>query len=265
MSKIIDLEVTDFLVDIPWETRNLGVQSFALAENFLDSPDEKTLRRDVSSKVKEFEKIFVQARIGKADFNIGRILENLGFYFVEATLTPYTVFKKNSALQRFVSNKEEFTPPRYNLSDLNVTILNKNDKVLCQAIREIANSSFPNDRFHLDPNCSNDIAGRRVSYWIDDLLNDDAVTFNILELHDKVIAFMARKENNLILAGFAKQYINSGLGDFFWLSVIENMMEQDLNQANTMISANNTPVLNLYCRIGFKFKDPAVTFHYWSR
>jgi hypothetical protein len=45
---------------------------------------------------------------------------------------------------------------------------------------------------------------------------------------------------------------------------MKDMLEQNKKVAATLISANNVSVLNLYARLGFRFKNPEATFHYWS-
>jgi ribosomal protein S18 acetylase RimI-like enzyme len=252
------------LSEIPWETRNLGIRSFAIDACFINNPDSGLLHETISRKIDEHGDIFIQARTGKAGMLVAPILQRADFYFVETALVPYTVIRKNDALHRFLADKGAFVPARYDLHALEVFQVEKNDDAFYEAIREIAGESFTDDRFHLDLNCSKEIADRRYSYWVEDLLRDAAVDFDILRFSEETIAFMARKENNLLLAGFSRKYANSGLGDFFWLSVLEQMMREGTTQVQTMISTNNIPVLNLYARIGFKFKDPSVTFHYWG-
>lgn len=255
---------TTCLQEIPWETRNLGMRSFAVAKNFSQYQDRAFLQEEINRKIEEFGPIFIQARISKTDMRVAILLESLGFYFVETALVPYSVMKKNDALNEFLTDKRKFVPSRYELENLKLCEVDKNDNAVCGVVKGIAEESFSDDRFHLDPNCEEEIADRRYSYWVEDMLNDDSTAISVLQLSGKIIAFMARKECSLLLAGFSQQYLKSGLGDFLWLSVLEQMLSQGLTQTDTMISANNTAVLNLYARIGFKFKDPTATFHYWS-
>jgi GNAT superfamily N-acetyltransferase len=254
----------DCLVYVPWETRNLGIQSFALSEYFIENPDEELLRDTLQKKKQEYGSIFVQVRLGKQYLPIAPIIERNGFYFVESTLVPYTSLKKNSRFVEFIRDRRPFVPSRYDAADLVFVLLDKRSKDDCRKIREIAAESFSDDRFHIDAKCSKEVADRRFVYWVDDLLGDDAVIFNVLEHRGDATGFMARRGDNLILAGFAPQYINSGLGEYLWFAVLQDMQEQGIVQVRTLISSNNTAVLNLYVRMGFKFKDPAATFHYWS-
>ncbi|MGI0480253.1 hypothetical protein ACN4EE_05625 [Geminocystis sp. CENA526] len=255
---------TILLKDLSYETRNLSVPSFELSENTLTQIDEDTLKICLDEKYQEYGSFFTQCRISKTNLKYAHILSRCGFYFVEVIVSPQTNFKKNLILQNFIENKSNFIPKKYKYENFKLLSLNKSDLVQVEKIKIIAQGSFSDDRFHLDFNCPKQIADQRFSFWVDDLLNNEKVTFDYLSYLDNEIAFFARNEDNLILAGFASNYVNSGLGDFFWLSVLEKMMLEGYKNATTVISINNTPVLNLYSRIGFKYKFPLATFHYWS-
>lgn len=255
--------INECLVSIPWETRNLGVASFEVTQQFIDNPDEENLKYAIKDKIEQHNRIFIQARVAKDSYTAVAILEKTGFYFVEAVLVPYTNMRENAVIERFISNKSEFIPEHYASSDWTVVRMNKKDTSLCLRIKEIATESFSDDRFHIDPQCSEEIASARFSFWVDDLLADEKVSFYTMDYLGQVQAFMACKSNNLVLGGLSKRCAGKGLGKFFWLSVLEDMCNQGLHQVQTLISVNNIPVLNLYVRLGFKFKNPAVTLHCW--
>lgn len=256
----------NYLAPLSYETRNLGLPSFELSKTFLENPDTKTLESNLDEAKQSLNHFFIQVRLPNSKSNLKRvqILERCGFYFVEANLEPQTNLKRNSVLKDFLNDKHKFIPKKYKLEELNVSYLDKNDPEEINYIKEMAENSFSDDRFHVDFNCPEDIANKRFSYWIDDLYIDQNVVFLSLNYLDKPIAFFCHKKQNLILAGFAKKYVNSGLGSFFWLSVLEKIFINGIYQAKTLISVNNTSVLNLYSRIGFSFKNPSVTFHYWK-
>lgn len=252
------------LREIPWETRNLGRKSFAVTDAFIESPDTELLALEIRRSERDFGPVFIQARLAKGSTKAGLLLQDLGFYFVETALVPHCVLAKNGALRTFMNDRGSFVPARYDAGALAVCRVRKDDEDLCKTVKGIAEESFSDDRFHLDPHCSDETADRRYSYWVEEMLDDREIAIYLLLLSGKAIAFMARKGPKLLLAGFSKKYVKCGLGDFLWLSVLEQMLAENLPHAETMISANNVPVMNLYTRIGFKFKEPAATFHYWS-
>lgn len=252
------------LVHIPWESRNLGVESFALADSFVATPDEALLCASLQRKIEDNGRIFAQARLAKQQLVLSSMLERYGFSFVEATLKPFTVLRKNPRLDEFVNDRLSVVPGRFASGGLHVRPLDRQVEGDCRRVREIAAESFTDDRFHLDPLCSTEMADRRFVFWVDDLLADGTVIVTLLVWDGTVIAFMARRGDHLILAGFARSHVNSGLGEYLWLAVLAEMRAAGLPQARTLIACNNIPVLNLYSRLGFKFRDPEVTFHYWS-
>jgi hypothetical protein len=254
----------EYLIHIPYETRNLGLPSFSLSEAFLENPDEELLKTIIADKASKLKRFFIQVRIAKVNLSIAPVLQRCGFYFVESILKPQTNLSNNIILNNFIDDRSSFIPGKYPEKTLKVHNLARNDKVTRARLKEIAEHSFSDDRFHIDLNCPDSIANRRFSNWVDDLYKDEGVDFYYLEYSGKAIAFMCHKNQNLILAGFEKQYVNSGLGDFFWLSVLETMLQRGICQVKTLIAVNNISVLNLYSRLGFKFKHPSVTFHYWS-
>ena len=255
--------INECLVSIPWETRNLGVASFEVTQQFIDNPDEENLKYAIKDKIEQHNKIFIQARVAKDSYAATVTLEGNGFYFVEAVIEPYTNLKENFVLQSFISDKTKFTPTHYAKDDWTFAPMNKNDISLCLRVKQIAAESFSDDRFHIDPKCSEEIANARFSFWVDDLLADQNVSFYTMDYLGHPQAFMTRKSDYLVLGGLSKQCAGKGMGKFFWLSVLEDMLNEGLSQVQTLISVNNIPVLNLYVRLGFKFKHPAVTLHYW--
>jgi hypothetical protein len=254
--------IDDFLTHLDYETRNLGMSSYALTTNFLDNPDLERLVSALAERTVQSDRLFIQARVVPEQFFSLPTIETSGFSFVETTLDPYTVLGKNPVLQIFQTNPGSFVPRRFNLTAFGFKNLDKSDQTACESVKIIAAESFIKDRFHVDPRCPNHLADTRFVYWVEDLLSGDTL-FLLLFYEDCIIGFMARKREHLILAGFSRKYSASGLGDYLWLSVLSDMLSEGLAQAHTRISTNNIPVLNLYARLGFKFRDPAAMFHYW--
>lgn len=251
-------------MSLPYETRNLGIPAFEVSAAFLERPDGATLRACLAARAGECGDFFVQARV-RVDTGLISLLERGGFRYVESSLRPLAILDRNVALRDFVNDPASFLPARYGLADLGIVALDRSDRALCGAVRAIAGESFSDDRFHADHNCDNAVADRRFEYWVDDLMGDPLVAFDVMLLRRRAVAFMAHKSTDLILAGFSRQYAGAGLGDFLWLSVLRRLREAGHNRARTLISVRNIPVLNLHARLGFKFQEPRATFHYWSR
>lgn len=252
------------LIRLDYETRNLGIACYAVTPEYLENPDEASLLASLAAKQAADGSFFIQAKISKEQIPATGILERHGFSFIETALVPTTIIAKNSVLASFNATPELFIPKRYDAAALSLQPLDKEDSALCAIVRAIASESFTTDRFHKDPHCSSATADRRYLNWTNDLLQNET-NFDLLLHKETVTGFMAHKEGHLILAGFARSYVASGLGDFLWLSVLAKLQTKGITQIHTQISTNNLPVLNLYARLGFKFKEAFTLLHYWHR
>lgn len=256
--------IDDCLVPLDYESRNLSMASYALVEEFLNAPDHGQLTRSLTEKAERNDRIFAQAKVTREHMAAVPLLESCGFSFVETSLVPHSVLSRNAVLKEFLATPQPFVPKRFDPNELSLSLMAPDDCDTSAAVKRIAAESFVSDRFHVDPQCPAGLADRRYVYWVDDLLTA-GVTFHILMLRNEIIGFMARRKEHLVLAGFARTYAASGLGDYLWLGVLGAMLEEGVAQAHTQISTNNIPVLNLYVRLGFKFKDPTAIFHLWGK
>lgn len=252
------------LVPLPWETRNLGLPAFRLGDAWIETADRAALRSRLAATARERGSFFAQARV-RCDSRLSQKLAQSGFYFVEATYCPHTSLARNDPLGRFSADPAPFLPGRFEPAEIRIAGLARSDAGLCAAVRQIARESFSDDRFHRDHNCEPRIADRRFEYWVDDLFGDTSVAFDIMLLRESPVAFLARRADDMVLCGFARQYTRAGLGDFIVLHAMRAMQAAGLKQAQSLISLNNIPVMNLLERLGFKMRDPRATFHYWSR
>lgn len=254
----------DYLIIIPWECRNLGRHSFSLTQSFFKIPDFDKLEKEIGKLKYQYKRLFIQARIDKRYLLYAYHLERIGFCFIETTLIPYIRLNKSEVLDRFEGDPQTCIPQKYYNAGLTFRTLSRDNTFPIGILHTIAVESFSDDRFHLDHNCPPEVADRRFSYWVDDLIADKRVVFDVLELNGYPIGFMAHKYNYLILAGFARRFINAGLGSYLWLSTCRKLRQLGYTKAEALISVNNVSVMNLYCRLGFKFKNPQNTFHYWG-
>ena len=226
--------------------------------------DGPALIRSLSVTADQPGGIFVQAKIDQDHWSLTQLIGSAGFYFIEVALTPYLNLRKSPVLDEFDRDPASFLRGRFELGEIDFGPLDREDNSQCQAVREIAGSSFKDDRFHLDPNCDSGTAHRRYQLWVDQMLAEDTNQFYIMTHGNQVMAFMVQRGTRLPLAGFAQSFTRSGLGDFFWLSTLSQMRRQKLSRVSTGISTNNTAILNLYARLGFRFRNPTAVFHYWS-
>ena len=252
------------LNEVTWETRNLGVASYALSASELVEQGAPALSQALSDKAREHADVFVQAKLDQKFASSSNVLSALGFYFVELALQPYLNFKDSALLDEFSHNPAAYLRGRFQPGDLPFSLLDKQDASHVHAVRDIAGDSFTTDRFHLDPNCPDETANKRYQLWVDQMLSDNDCLFYVVMHDGQVVGFMTQRGETLPLAGFARSHTRSGLGDYLWLSTLLKMREQGLTRVSTGISTNNVGVLNLYARLGFRFRNPTAVYHYWS-
>lgn len=251
------------LRETPWETRNLGVTSYAVADAFWEAPDFAALDGEMTALAERHGTLFVSARMGRDGLPLAPGLQSVGFYVVESTVAPVMALNRNPILAEFERDPAAFLPRRYRPEEVRFRAAVERGPGLSETLAAMARSSFSEDRFHRDHRCPAGAADRRFALWMGDLLADPSVAFDLLELREKPVAFFARKGNYLIVSGFAQGATRSGLGEFFWLSVCSAVKAAGHPGAHSLVSCNNLPSLNLCARCGFRFQDTGYTFHCW--
>lgn len=252
------------LRETPWETRNLGVPSYALADGFRDAPDFPALEGSMRELAARHGRLFVAARLPRENLALIPGLQQIGFYLVECTLVPTMALHKNPVLLGFERDASTFIPTRYRRADLVFLTLASITPEWVRTLKATARSAFSGDRFHVDHRCPPEIADRRFAFWMDDLIADPNVKFDVLRLKGEPIAFFARKANHQIVSGFIPERATSGLGEFFWLSTCAAVKAEGHAFVHSRISCNNLPSVNLCARCGYRFKETSYTFHFWE-
>ncbi|MDQ6999725.1 MAG: GNAT family N-acetyltransferase [Mariprofundus sp.] len=251
--------------ETPWEERNLGLKSFALNEACLARLDQQLLAQELDCLQQSFGKFFVFARLPKTFLHLVPCLQQCGFYLVEGAVCPVIQLHKSAVLQAFDEDRSQFVPNRFRHNNIRFITLDNRRNETVETVSAIARESFSSDRFHVDFQCPEELANRRFELWICDLLQHEDVIFDIVEVNGEAAGFMARKNNHLIIAGFSRKYVRAGLGDYLWLGSLQHMRDNGLRYAETLVSTNNIPSLNLHARLGFKFRNPQYSFHLWQQ
>jgi RimJ/RimL family protein N-acetyltransferase len=66
------------------------------------------------------------------------------------------------------------------------------------------------------------------------------------------------------LTAIAPAFQGRGYGKRVWREMLHFHQREGMKQIATTIAARNTPVLNLYASLGFRFQPPEITLH-WLR
>ena len=117
----------------------------------------------------------------------------------------------------------------------------------------------------MDPSCKNAIADQRSGLWVElDLLTENKNYCTYLKINKNLIGFIIWNQGGFILGGLSRNFIGKGFGKTLYIQSILDAMNTGLKEISTNISVNNLPVLNLYSKLGFSFRSPKYTLHYWS-
>ena len=252
------------LAPVPWETRNLGRPSFEVTPAFARSPSASRLVLRLQEEEKEHGEIFVQCRTSGRNRRLLGALRSAGFRPAETSLVPWTRPSVNRVFKLFQKNPGAFLPMGAMPRDFTVAPVPRSDLPTYRGVESIARGAFSEDRFHRDPLCPPRTADRRFIFWIRDLRKDPHAALWILREKGRLAAFFFFRGGDLVLNASRKGFRGRGLGRFAYLSVFSRLDPSGRKILQSRISANNRPARAIYRALGFKFKTPEITCHYWS-
>jgi RimJ/RimL family protein N-acetyltransferase len=135
------------------------------------------------------------------------------------------------------------------------------------ALRSIAGSAFWSDRFHLDPNLSDEAADRRYVGWVDEAWKAGEPLFAYMREDDgAVIGFyhirpVSSDAADLMLMALDPSVIGLGLGTRLYRSGLGECARMGLTNATTRVSACNLASLNIFLRLGFTVRSARTALH----
>ncbi len=133
-------------------------------------------------------------------------------------------------------------------------------------LADIAGSAFATDRFSMDPRLPRAAAGIRYRRWVESTPNHPVQRMLSIMIEGAVAGFFITETGpdasiHWHLTALAPELHGRGWGKRTWLSVLAQHQEEGLRSVRTTISLRNTPVVNLYARLGFRFSPPSMTLH----
>lgn len=154
------------------------------------------------------------------------------------------------------------------LSDESIEIvLAQEEDQACLA--NMAANIFKHGRFHQDISLGPAVGNERYEIWLLNsftrpsqsvykcMIDNEIVGFFVIEYSDV-------KQCNWSLIGLAPGLEGRGIGTRVWKAMMYFHQSQGMDSIVTSISSHNTAVLKLYVKLGFRFPEPQVTFH-WHR
>jgi len=183
--------------------------------------------------------------------NESMLLEQAGFRFVEMVLHPHL-----AALQAFPLAPQGLSVELAENTDL-------------PAIEAIAAHAFGHERFHADPRLDPALADRRYLAWVRNSHGHPTQRlYKICDGADLVAFFVTENQPDGLcywhLNAISPAFQGRGYGKRVWREMLHFHQREGIASIGTTIAARNTPVLNLYASLGFRFQPPEITLH-WLR
>lgn len=143
---------------------------------------------------------------------------------------------------------------------------------VCEAellgVVSMAERSFCYERYHVDPRLDPELANLRYGRWVRNAFYDSKqILLKARLLDGRTVAFFVveNKDDGSVywhLTAVSPDFQGKKLGYHIWMAMINYHKVAGIEGIRTTISARNTPVLNLYSKLNFRFAPPEMTFHW---
>ena len=214
------------IVKTPWDSKVFGLDTFEInlvSENLLD------LAVTVPGHY--------TVRVGPLDSK--KILHDYGFYYCDTLIEPYC------SVDNFIHHQHEGA----SLSkDIDM------DKAI-----DIVKEAFIFDRFHRDFNIQKGLSDLRYESWLREMHSSNAL-FGLM-FHDNLAGFLGYTNNKIELHAMGNNFRGKGLAKYLLSAACKELFSEGYKEISSSISAANTAAHNLYCSLGFKFRNPKDIYH----
>lgn len=237
---------------VPWDSDIFGFPVAQISQIRVEDP--VGARADLASFLAWMDQEAVRlasCRLPHDSLRESMLLEDAGFHFVEMVLHPHL-----ADLQAYPCESQ----------GLDVSLATTND---LPAIEAMAADAFGYERFHADPRLDRTLANQRYRVWVHNSLGHKKQRlYKICDGPNIVAFFVTESRPDGVcywhLTAIAPAFQGRGYGKRVWREMLALHQRQGMRQVATTIAARNTPVLNLYASLGFRFQPPETTLH-WLR
>ena len=253
------------LIEVPWEKRNLRMPAYQLEGVISNSLAIEAILD--TKKTQSKENFFVQLKLDAEKIDEVKFAQEAGFKLAEMSICPYLDLNKvrSNILRDGMSSVYSLKTPGNSIIFSAYGPVEQLDSLIKNEIINISKETFSTDRFHMDPSCKNALADQRSGLWVElDLLTENKNYCTYLKTNKSLIGFMIWNQEGFILGGLSKNYIGKGFGKTLYIQSILDVINEGFDEVSTNISVNNIPVLNLYSKLDFLFREPKYILHYWS-
>ena len=209
----------------PWDCAALGLDAFELADA---GPDALAQVRAPGHYTAKVDPLQSKAALARA-----------GFYYCDTLIEPYcagAAFRPQSHGDAGFERRPALEP-------------------LLATCRE----AFRHGRFHRDFNVERRLADLRYENWLKTLHGAGKVYG--LTWKGAQAGFIAHEGGRLVLHAVEAGHRGRGLARHLWSAVCVDLIANGADELASSISAANTPALNLYAALGFRFRNPMDVYH----
>lgn len=134
-------------------------------------------------------------------------------------------------------------------------------------IEGVAGSAFSTGRFLLDHRIDATLSAERYRVWVRNSFENPRHSVLKATIGDALVGFFIVEDKDdgtayWHLTAIAPGWQGRGIGTALWKGMVARHHATGRTAVETTISAHNTPVINLYARLGFRFQPPEMTFHW---
>lgn len=195
---------------------------------------------------------FASCRLPSTSIGESMLLEACGFRYIETALHPH------AQLSRFAGQEPD---------TLVIGVAGDEDMGEMEAI---AASAFNQGRIHADPRLGPVLGSRRYARWVRNHGSyAGQILLKVLNEQGKIVALFITQDSPdrsiyWHLTAIAPGHQGKGYGTRVWKAMLAKHAKDGMRTIDTTITATNINVLNLYSKLGFQFRPPDMTFH-WFR
>lgn len=168
-----------------------------------------------------------------------RIVHENGFYYCDTLIEPFCPADELRALPH---------PAARFIRDAGL-----------EPLLAICHGAFEHGRFHRDFNVDRTRADLRYENWLRSLHAAGKVYGLLWE--DELAGFIAHEEAKLVLHAMGRKHRGRGVAKHLWSAVCADLVRQEARELTSSISATNLAAVNLYCVLGFRFRNPIDVYH----
>lgn len=193
----------------------------------------------------------VSCRLPHGNLRESILLEQHGFRFIEMVLHPQIELSHAPAK-----------------ADADLIIARAEQTDLAE-LAILAEQAFGHERYHVDPRLNPRLGDIRYGRWVRNSFDHESQCLLKISDSGRTVALFIveqRRDQSAYwhLTAIAPECQGRGYGRRVWRAMLHKHRVDGLRSVVTTISARNTPVLNLYSKLQFRFDPPEMTFH-WVR